>query len=122
MLTYQSIKQYKSPNISSNKTLAKQYNTKCYIYCTLIYTKITWFNDEFYKPSKGTAMGSPISGFIAEIFLQYLENLTIKHIIQRNHITFYTLYVDNILIFFLLTLNILIIYDHTPICTDPTLR
>jgi hypothetical protein len=50
-------------------------------------------------------MGSPISGFIAEIFLQDLENLTIKHIIQRNHITFYIHYVH----------NILIIYDHTPI-------
>jgi len=57
-------------------------------------------------------MGSPISGFIAEIFLQYLENLTIKHIIQRNHITFYTRYVD----------NILIIYDHTPIISAQILH
>jgi len=75
------MKQYKSPNISSNKTLAKQYNTKCYIHYTLFYTKIIRFNDKIYKPSKGTAIGSRISGFIAEIFLQYFENVTIKHII-----------------------------------------
>jgi len=73
MLTYQSMKQYKLPNISSNKTLAKQYNTKWYIHYTPFYIKIIWFNDKIYKPSKGTAMGSPISGFIAKIFLQYLK-------------------------------------------------
>ena len=103
MLTYQLMKQYKSPNISSNKTSAKQYNTKCYIHYKLFYTKIIRFDDKIYKPSKGTTMGSPISGFIVEIFLQYFENMTIKHIIQSNHITFYTHYVD----------NILIIYEHT---------
>ena len=106
------MKQYKSPNISSNKMLAKQQNTKCYIHCTLIYTKIIWFNDTFYKPSKVIAMGSPISSFIAEIFLQYFENLTITHIIQRNHITFYTCCVD----------NILIIYDHTQITSAQILH
>jgi len=57
-------------------------------------------------------MGSPISSFIAEIFLQYFENLTITHIIQRNHITFYTCCVD----------NILIIYDHTQITSAQILH
>lgn len=93
------MKQYKSLIISSNKTLAKQYSNKCYIHYTLFYTKIIRFNDKIYKPSKGTAMGSSISSFIAEIFLQYFENVTIKHIIRPNHITFYTRYVDNILSF-----------------------
>lgn len=57
-------------------------------------------------------MGSPISGFIAEIFLQYFENLTIKHIIQPNHITFYSCYAD----------NILIIYEHTQITSAQILH
>jgi hypothetical protein len=43
--------------------------------------------------------------FFADIFLQYFENLTIKHIIECNHTTFYTCYVD----------IILIIYNHTQI-------
>jgi hypothetical protein len=51
------------------------------------------------------AVGSPTSGLIAEIFLQYFENLKIKHITESSHTIFYNRYVDNILIF----------YDHTKI-------
>jgi hypothetical protein len=32
------------------------------------------YNDQFYKPDKGIAMGSPISGTIAEVYLQWIEN------------------------------------------------
>jgi len=32
------------------------------------------FQDSIYHPNKGVAMGSPISGTMAEIFLQYIEN------------------------------------------------
>ena len=35
-------------------------------------------NNTIYQPTKGVAMGLPISGLIAEIFLQFYENLTIK--------------------------------------------
>jgi hypothetical protein len=58
------------------------------------------------------AVGSPISGLIAEIFLQYFEKLKIKHITETNHTIFYNRYVD----------NILIIYDHTKIISAEILH
>jgi hypothetical protein len=54
-------------------------------------------------PPKGVAMGLPLAGTIAGIFLQYLENVHIKHLIESNILTFYTRYVD----------DILVIYDST---------
>ena len=45
-------------------------------------------------------MGSPISGLIAEVFLQHLEDTHIRHIMERQHITLYTRYVDDILIIY----------------------
>jgi hypothetical protein len=48
-------------------------------------------------------MGSPISGIIAEIFLQNFEDENIKHLLDSKNIAFYTRYVD----------DILIIYDKT---------
>jgi hypothetical protein len=32
------------------------------------------FQNTIYHPNKGIAMGSPISGTMAEIFLQHIEN------------------------------------------------
>jgi uncharacterized protein (DUF2225 family) len=34
------------------------------------------YNKQFYKPHKGIAMGSPISGMIAEIYLQHIKMIT----------------------------------------------
>ena len=31
-------------------------------------------NENFYKPSKGVAMGSPLSGTLAELYLQNIEH------------------------------------------------
>jgi len=45
-------------------------------------------------------MGSPISNTVAEIFLQYLENTHLKHVLESKHIVFYTRYVDDILMIF----------------------
>ena len=53
-------------------------------------------------------MGSPISSIIAEIFLQYYENMFIKHLLESRNIIYYTRYVD----------DILIIYDRTDIDPD----
>jgi hypothetical protein len=61
------------------------------------------FQGTIYQPDKGVAMGSPISGTMAEIFLQNLENTHIKHLIDSNILAFYTRYVD----------DILILYDNT---------
>jgi hypothetical protein len=40
------------------------------------------YQDTIYHPSKGVAMGSPISGTIAEIFLQHIENKHIKQLLD----------------------------------------
>jgi hypothetical protein len=65
------------------------------------------FQGQIYQLVKGVAMGSPISGTMAEIFLKQLEKTHIKQLIDSNNITFYTRYMD----------DILIVYDST--CTTP---
>jgi retron-type reverse transcriptase len=40
------------------------------------------FKNNLYQPEKGVAMGSPISGIMAEIFLQYSEDKHIKHLLD----------------------------------------
>ena len=60
-------------------------------------------NGRFYKPKQGVAMGSPISGLIAEIYLQHLEKTYIKHWLEGKEIIYYNRYVD----------DIIIIYDST---------
>jgi len=45
-------------------------------------------------------MGSPISGIIAEIYLQHLEEIYMKHWIESRHIMYYKRYVDDIVILF----------------------
>jgi hypothetical protein len=56
------------------------------------------FQQRIYHPEQGIAMGSPISGIIAEIFLQHFEDNNIKHLLDTKSIAFYAKYVDNILI------------------------
>jgi len=53
-------------------------------------------------------MGSPISGLIAELFLQQSEEMHLKHILDSRKITYYARYVD----------DILIIYDSAKINTQ----
>ena len=43
-------------------------------------------------------MGSPLSGTMAEIFLQHLENSHIKPLLDSKRISFYSRYVDDILV------------------------
>jgi len=58
------------------------------------------FQEQIYRPTKGVAMGSPISGITAEIFLQRLEQSHVKCQLGSKHITFYARYVDDILIIY----------------------
>ena len=58
------------------------------------------FQEKIYQPDKGIAMGSPISDTIAELFLQHLEQIYIKPLIDTKHILFYTIYIDDILIIY----------------------
>jgi len=46
--------------------------------------------NKIYRPEKGISMGSPISNTIAEIFLQNLEQLYLKQLLDTNTIIFYT--------------------------------
>ena len=58
------------------------------------------YNNQFFRPENGIAMGSPISGTLAEIYLQLIEELHIKHWIENQEIVYYKRYVDDILIIF----------------------
>jgi hypothetical protein len=57
------------------------------------------FQEQVYQPDKWIAMGSPISGTIAEIFLQHLEHIYIRPLIETKRILFYTRYTDDIIIY-----------------------
>jgi len=46
------------------------------------------FLGQMYQPDKDIAMGSPISGTMAEVFLQQLENSIIKHLIDTKILSF----------------------------------
>ena len=58
------------------------------------------YNNAYYKPQKGVAMGSPLSGTLAELYLQRLERFYIKHSIETRAIKYYSRYVDDIIIVF----------------------
>ena len=95
-------------NITKNLLKDKNINTTttnqaCTLLTTILQQNYLQFNNKFYQPSKGVGMGSPISGLIAEIFLQHGENNLIKNILDNNKIRFYNRYVD----------DILMIYDST---------
>jgi len=70
------------------------------------------FLGQIYLPDKGVAMGSLISSTMAEIFLQQIENSIIKHPIDAKILSFYTRYVD----------DILLIYDSTRTNPDNILQ
>jgi len=53
-------------------------------------------------------MGSPISSALAKIYLQYLEEMYVKHCMENKDITYYKRYVD----------VILIIFDQNKTCED----
>jgi hypothetical protein len=55
------------------------------------------FQNKIYQPEKGVSMGSPILITIAKIFL-HLGDIHIKQLLDTKNITFYTRYVNDILI------------------------
>jgi hypothetical protein len=50
---------------------------------TILMQNYCQFEDSFYQPRKGVAMGSPISSIVAEIFLEYYENRIVKHCLEN---------------------------------------
>ena len=67
---------------------------------TIINQNYFQYNNQWFQPEKGIAMGSPISSTIAEIYLQYMEQIYIKHWLESKEITYYRRYVDDILIIY----------------------
>jgi hypothetical protein len=57
------------------------------------------YNGKYFKPTPGTAMGSPISGTLAEIYLKFFEELIVKHWMENGEITHYRRYEDGIIVF-----------------------
>jgi hypothetical protein len=66
------------------------------------------FKQKINKPKQGVAMGSPISGLIAEIFLQHHEQKHVKQALDKKHVLLYTRYVN----------DVMVIYDSTRINTQ----
>jgi len=58
------------------------------------------YNDKHYKLTHGIAVGSPLSCTLAEIYLQYFEELMVKHWMEMHEITYYRRYVYDIIIIF----------------------
>jgi hypothetical protein len=58
------------------------------------------YNDKFYKPKSAIAMGSPISGIMAEIFLHHLEQRKVILLLEYKNIIYYNRYVDDIFIIY----------------------
>ena len=58
------------------------------------------YDNNIYQPKKGIAMVSPLSGIIAEIFLQDIEQNNLKQIMENKNIIFYRRYVDDLLIIY----------------------
>jgi hypothetical protein len=54
------------------------------------------YNKHFFQPEKGIVMGSPISSTIAEICLQFLEEIYIKQWLESKEIIYYKRHVDDI--------------------------
>jgi hypothetical protein len=53
-----------------------------------------------FQHEKGIAMDSPISSTIAEIYIQFLEELYIKQWLDSKQIMYYKRYMDDILIIY----------------------
>jgi hypothetical protein len=57
------------------------------------------YEGNFHKPKTGIAMGSPLSGIIAEIFIQHLQHQLLKHTLENKTIICYTRYVDIFIVY-----------------------
>jgi hypothetical protein len=49
------------------------------------------YEDQIFQPEKGTAMGSPISSTMAEVYLQYIQETYTKQWLDSEEITYYNI-------------------------------
>jgi hypothetical protein len=54
-----------------------------YLLETILKQNYFQYNNRFYQPNQGIAMGSPICSSIAEMYLQYLEETYLKHCLEQ---------------------------------------
>ena len=72
----------------------------CRLLETILQQNYFLFQEQIYQHNKGITMGSSISGTIVEIFLQHLEHIHIRPLIDSKQILFYTHYTNGILIIY----------------------
>ena len=65
----------------NNKNITEQI---CTLLDMILQQNYFEFQEQIYLPTKGVAMGSPISGITAEIFLQHLEQFHVKFLLDSN--------------------------------------
>jgi len=58
------------------------------------------YNKQCYKPQNGIAMGSPLSGYLAEIYSQGIEETYVKHWIDSKETIYCRKYVEDIFILY----------------------
>ena len=71
-----------------------------YLLETILRQNFFQHNERLFQPEKGIAMDSPISSTVAEIYLQYIEEMYIKQWLDSKEIIYYKRYVDDILIIY----------------------
>jgi len=72
----------------------------CSLLETILNQNYFTYQNQTYRPTKGVARGSPISGLVAELLLQSLERTHIKPLLDTKHIILYTRYIDDLLIIY----------------------
>jgi len=70
------------------------------LFSTIMEQNYFQYNKQCYKPQNGIAMGSSISGYLAEIYIQGIEETNIKHWLESKEIIYYKRYVDDIFILY----------------------
>ena len=71
-----------------------------YLLETILRQNYFQHNEWLFQPEKSIAMGSPISSTVAEIYLQYIEEMYIKQWLDSKEIVYYKRYIDDILIMY----------------------
>ena len=99
----ESIEILKNNLIDTKKLGIKEINELIHLLKIILKQNYFKFNNKIYSQNKGLAMGSPLSGIVADIFLNNFENKYIFNNINNKftrNIIYYTRYIDDILVIF----------------------
>ena len=67
---------------------------------TLVEQNYFGFRDTIYIQNEGLAMGDATSSILSEVYLQYMENITIYELLIKHKVEGYFRYVDDILVMY----------------------